>query len=137
MNFLKLRNKLHINIILILLLSIFSCRNEIDGEYIGIDETKSDEIKLNLNQNNTFSMELYVNGNYESKPQKILTGIWEKKDNQLKLITQNNVITYEQIFESYSIAGKAFNVETYKFRSCKEDFFASNFNLMKNRNIKE
>ena len=82
-------------------------------------------------------MELYVNGNYESKPQKILTGIWEKKDNQLKLITQNNVITYEQIFESYSIAGKAFNVETYKFRSCKEDFFASNFNLMKNRNIKE
>jgi hypothetical protein len=137
MNFLKLRNKLPINIILILTLSLFSCRNEIVGEYIGIDETKSDEIKLKLNHDNTFSMELYVNGNYRSKPQKTIAGVWKKEGSQLKLITQNDVITYEQTFENYSIAGKSFNVETYKFKTCKEEFFASNFNLKKDRNVEE
>lgn len=137
MNFLKLRNKVPFFIILILTLSLFSCRNELVGEYIGIDETKRDEIKLNLNHDNTFSMELYVNGNYKSKPQKTLTGVWKKDGSQLKLITQNNVITYEQTFESYSKAGKSFKVETYKFKTCKEEFFASNYNLIKDRNVED
>jgi hypothetical protein len=59
------------------------------GNILGIDETITDEIILNLNVDYSFKMDLVADGNYKNKPQKILVGTWKKKRNQLNLITKD------------------------------------------------
>ena len=129
--FFKNRKKLSISIILVFIVCLQSCGNEIIGQYVGIDETRGDEIILNLNGDYSFKMSLFLDGNFENTPQETLVGVWEKKENQLRLITKDNKIIYEQIFENLVIEKKSFTQETYIFKSCEKDCFASNFNFCK------
>ena len=104
---------------------------------IGIDETRADEIILNLNTDYSFKMELIADGNFKNEPQETLVGIWKKEGNHLKLITKDNKIIYEQVFEDMTIAGKSFKLEAYVFKICEKDFFASNFDFTKDRNFEK
>lgn len=131
----KLKNKLSIIAILTITLSLLGCGDEMAGTYIGTNETETPEIKLVLNSNNTFLMELYANGDYTSTPQETLSGTWERANDQLKLTSDNNVITYEQTFESYTIAGALFEEETYKFKVSEKEFLGSNFDFIKDTNV--
>jgi hypothetical protein len=81
-------------------------------------------------------MDLIADGNYNNKPQEILVGTWEKEGNQLKLITKDNKIIYEQIFEDLTIAGISFTLDPYVFKTSEKDFFASSFNFTKDKNAK-
>ena len=133
----KVRENLLISISLFLVFFLQSCSNEMAGQYIGIDETKADEIVLNLNTDYSFKMDLIANGNFKNEPQETLVGVWRKEGNQLKLITKDNKIIYEQILEEMTIAGKSFELETYIFKTCEKDFFASNFDFRKDRNFEK
>jgi hypothetical protein len=135
--FLKVRETLSISISLLLVIFSQSCRNEMVGQYIGIDETRTDEIILNLKADYSFKMDLIEDGNFKNEPQETLVGVWEKDGNQLKLITKDNKIIYEQVFEEMTIAGKSIKLETYVFKICEKDFFASNFNFFKDRNVEK
>ena len=133
----KFRDRLLISISVLLILIMQSCRNEMVGQYIGIDETRMDNILLNLNADYSFTMNLITDGNYKNKPQEILVGVWEKEGNQLKLITKDNKIIYEQIVENMTIAGIYVKLETYTFKISEKDFFASDYNFTKDLNFKK
>lgn len=131
----KFNNKLSIVAILILTLSLLGCGSEMAGTYIGTNETETDEIRLMLNSDNTFLMELYANGDYTGAPQETLSGTWKRESDQLKLTSSDdNIITYELTLESYTVAGALFDEGTYRFKASEKKFFGSDFDLTKDYN---
>jgi acid phosphatase class B len=125
------KKHLSLRIIPIFLISLYACRNETVRVYTGRNETTIEAIALNLKKDYSFKMSSFAEEHFRNKPQKVLTGTWKIDGNQLKLTTKNNKIIYGKETETITMAGKTFTLETFAFKTCEKDFFASNINFIK------
>lgn len=91
------------------------------------------DITLTLEPDSTFDMviALWDERAQAHNGQESVSGKWSKENKFLKLITSDkNELLYERTSTAMGIGANEVEVLTYGFRSSKEDFFGTGFDLL-------